>query len=84
MEFINDEIWANIWTTDTIVIIDPKTGKIKAEINLKGLLSTNPFNSKNPVDVLNGIAYDHQKNKIYVTGKLWPKIFEIELVKTKN
>jgi len=84
LEFINDEIWANIWTTDTIVIIDPKTGKIKAEINLKGLLSTNPFNSKNPVDVLNGIAYDHQKNKIYVTGKLWPKIFEIELVKTKN
>lgn len=84
LEYINGEIWANIWTSDTVVIIDPKTGKIVAEINLKGLLSANLFNQKSPVDVLNGIAYDHDKNKIYVTGKLWPKIFEIELVKNKK
>ncbi len=81
LEYIKGEIWANIWTTETIVKIDPKTGKIIAEINLKGLLSSNSMNQKNQVDVLNGIAYDNEKNKIYVTGKLWPKIFEIEIVK---
>lgn len=81
LEYINGEIWANIWTTDTIVKIDPKTGKIVAEIDLKGLLSSNLINQKTPADVLNGIAYDSVKNKIYVTGKLWPKLFEIELVK---
>lgn len=81
LEYINGEIWANIWTTDTIVKIDPKTGKIVAEIDLNGLLSSNLINQKTPADVLNGIAYDSVKNKIYVTGKLWPKLFEIELVK---
>lgn len=81
LEYINGEIWANLWTTDTIIKIDPKTGKIVAEIDLKGLLSSSLSNNKNQVDVLNGIAYDHEKNKIYVTGKLWPKLFEIELVK---
>ena len=81
LEYINGEIWANVWTTDTIVRIDPKTGKIVAEIDLKGLLSSNLSNQKTPVDVLNGIAYDHEKNKLYVTGKLWSKLFEIEIVK---
>jgi len=81
LEYINGEIWANIWTTDTIVRIDPNTGKIVAEIDLKGLLSSSLSNQNNQADVLNGIAYDHDKNKIYVTGKLWPKLFEIELVK---
>jgi len=84
LEYINGEIWANIWTTDTIVRIDPKTGKIVAEIDMKGLLSPNLINQKTPPEVLNGIAYDHEKNKIYVTGKLWPKLFEIELVKKTN
>ena len=81
LEYINGEIWANVWTTDTIVRIDPKTGKIVAEIDLKDLLASNLSNQKTAVDVLNGIAYDHDKNKIYLTGKLWPKMFEIELVK---
>jgi len=81
LEYINGEIWANLWMTDTIIKIDPKTGKIVAEIDLKGLLSSSLSNIKTPVDVLNGIAYDHEKNKIYVTGKLWPKLFEIELFK---
>ena len=84
LEYINGKIWANIWTTDTIVIIDPVTGKIIAEINFKGLLASNIYSQKNQVDVLNGIAYDHEKNKIYVTGKLWPKLFEIELIENKN
>jgi len=81
LEYIDGEILANVWTTDTIVRIDPKTGKILAEIDLKGLLGSNISNQNNQVDVLNGIAYDQNKNKIYVTGKFWPKIFEIELVK---
>jgi glutamine cyclotransferase len=80
LEYINGEIWANLWFTDTIVRIDPKTGKILAEINLKGLLSSDISNQKTSADVLNGIAYDNKKNKIYVTGKYWSKIFEIELV----
>ncbi len=83
LEYINGEIWANIWTTDKIIKIDPLTGKILAEIDLSGLLSSNLINQKVPVDVLNGIAYDHDKKKLYVTGKLWPKIFEIELINKK-
>jgi glutamine cyclotransferase len=81
LEYINGEIWANLWTTDTIVKIDPKTGKIIAEIDLKGLLNSNLTKNKTQEEVLNGIAYDQDKNKIYVTGKFWPKMFEIELVK---
>lgn len=82
LEYINGEIWANIWMTDTIVKIDPITGKIVAEIDFKGLLESSLSNNlKTNVDVLNGIAYDRLTNKIYVTGKLWPKIFEIEVYK---
>jgi glutaminyl-peptide cyclotransferase len=81
LEFINGQIWANLWTTDTIVKIDPETGKIIAEIDLTGLLPSSFLNSKSNIDVLNGIAFDKAKNKVYVTGKLWPKLFEIELVK---
>ena len=81
LEYIKGEIWANVWTSDTLVKIDPNTGKIVAEIDLRGLLGSNLVTQKNPVDVLNGIAYDNDKNKLYVTGKFWPKIFEIELVK---
>jgi glutaminyl-peptide cyclotransferase len=82
LEYINGEIWANIWMTDTIVKIDPKSGKILAEINLKGLLESSLSNQKTAVDVLNGIAYDKLTNKIYVTGKLWPKTFEIQVYKS--
>lgn len=84
LEYINGEIWANIWTTDNIVRIDPLTGKIVAEIDLKGLLPAGLINQNAPPDVLNGIAWDNEKNKIYVTGKLWPKLFEIELVKNNK
>ncbi len=81
LEFINGQIWANLWTTDTLVKIDSETGKIIAEIDLTGLLPSTLLNSRSTIDVLNGIAFDNAKNKIYVTGKLWPKLFEIELVK---
>lgn len=80
MEYINGEIWANIWTTNLLIRIDPKTGKIIAEIDLKGLLTSGVNSKKEQVDVLNGIAWDPRTKKLYVTGKLWPKIFEIEPV----
>ncbi len=81
LELIKGEIWANIWTTDTIVIIDPKTGKVTGEINLSGLSGTILQNQREQIDVLNGIAWNPVTDKIYVTGKLWPKIFEIKLKK---
>jgi glutamine cyclotransferase len=77
LEYINGEIWANIWMTDLIARIDPKTGKVLALIDLHGLL---PESERTPeTDVLNGIAYDKDNNRIFVTGKRWPKIYEIRL-----
>lgn len=81
LEYIQGEIWANIWETDNIVRIEAETGKITGEIDLRGLLGSVLKGKNTEVDVLNGIAWDPVKNKIYVTGKLWPKVFEIELVK---
>jgi glutaminyl-peptide cyclotransferase len=81
LELIKGEIWANIWMTDTILIIDPKTGKVTGEINLSGLSGTILQNQKEPVDVLNGIAWNPLTDKIYVTGKWWPKLYEIKLKK---
>ncbi len=81
LEYIKGEIWANIWTTDNIVIIDPKSGKITGEINLSGLSGTIVQNQREQIDVLNGIAWNPVTDKVYVTGKLWPKIFEIKLIK---
>ena len=84
MEYIKGEIWANIWQTDTILIIDPESGKVKGEINLSGLSGTILQNQREQIDVLNGIAWNPVTDKIYVTGKLWPKIFEIKLIKSSN
>jgi glutaminyl-peptide cyclotransferase len=81
LEIINGEIWANVWTTDTVVIIDPKTGKITGEIDFSGLSGTIVQKQSDPIDVLNGIAWNPVSNKIYVTGKFWPKLFEIKLIK---
>lgn len=79
LEYINGEIYANIYNYEQIVRIDPKTGKVLAVINLKGILPMNDYTPQ--TDVLNGIAYDSQKKRLFVTGKKWPKLFEIELVK---
>ena len=81
LEFINGEIYANVYQTDKIVKIDLLTGKVLAWINLEGLLSKKDYHKK--IDVLNGIAYDQEKNRLFVTGKMWPKLFEIELVMLK-
>ncbi|KAF0159776.1 MAG: glutamine cyclotransferase [Syntrophaceae bacterium] len=79
LEFIKGEIWANIFMEDLIVRISPKNGKVTGWINLSSLRSYLPRNAQ--VDVPNGIAYDAKRDRIFVTGKYWPKIFEIQLSK---
>ena len=78
LEWVKGEIFANVWRTDRIVRIDPDSGEIKGVIDLGGLLQTQgPVTQQ--VDVLNGIAYDAAKDRLFVTGKLWPYLFEIRL-----
>ena len=77
LEYINGEIWANIWMTDLIARIDPSTGKVLGYIDLKGILNDPEADTR--VNVLNGIAFDKAGNRIFVTGKNWPKLFEIRL-----
>ncbi|MFO7815972.1 MAG: glutaminyl-peptide cyclotransferase, partial [Halanaerobiales bacterium] len=78
LEYIDDKIYANIWQEDIIVIIDPDSGKVSGLINLENIID--PENYQHELNVLNGIAYDEKNDKLFVTGKLWPKIFEIELL----
>jgi glutamine cyclotransferase len=78
LEYVQGEIYANVWQTDYIARISPRTGQVAGWIDLKELLSVDEFSE--PVDVLNGIAYDEKKDRLFVTGKLWPRIFEIELI----
>jgi glutamine cyclotransferase len=78
LEYVNGEIYANVWLTDCIAMIDPQTGRVLGWIDLTGLLSAADLSQ--PVNVLNGIAYDVQHDRLFVTGKLWPKLFEIRLV----
>lgn len=77
LEFIGGEIWANIWQSDRIVIIEPRGGRVTGWLDLKGLLK--PEDRTGPVDVLNGIAWDEAGKRLFVTGKLWPKIYEIKI-----
>ena len=74
---INGKIWANRYFTDEIVIIDPETGKVEGRINLKGILKAT--DRRPTTDVLNGIAWDSEEERLFVTGKLWPKLFEIRI-----
>jgi glutaminyl-peptide cyclotransferase len=80
LEWVKGEIFANIWQTNLIARIDPSTGKVTGFINLTGLLSERESRGSHP-DVLNGIAYDAAGDRLFVTGKLWPKLYEIQLVK---
>lgn len=77
LEYINGEVFANIWLTERIARIDPATGAVTAWIDLTGL---KPDVSGARIDVLNGIAYDSELKRLFVTGKWWPSLFEIELV----
>ncbi|MFH0925484.1 MAG: glutaminyl-peptide cyclotransferase [bacterium] len=79
LEYIKGEIFANVWQTDLIVRIAPDSGRILGVINLEGLLTLADKGHTHPVDVLNGIAYDEKNDRIFVTGKLWPRVFEVKL-----
>ena len=82
LEWVKGEIYANIWETDRIARIDPATGRVVGWIDLAGLLSPNErLAGPEGTDVLNGIAYDAKGNRLFVTGKRWPKLFEIRLVR---
>ena len=82
LEYIDGEIWANVYQTDKIVRIDPGTGKVLAWINLGGLLPQKDYSRE--TEVLNGIAYDEINKRLLVTGKMWPKLFHIELVQLQR
>jgi len=82
LEYIAGEIYANVWQTDLIARIDPHSGRVTGWIDLTGLLG--PEDYAQPVDVLNGIAYDAERDRLFVTGKWWPKLFEIELVRREG
>ena len=77
LEYVKGEILANVWHQDRIARIDPQSGKVLGWIELKGLIS--PRELPDSEAVLNGIAYDEQSGRLFVTGKLWPKLFEIRL-----
>lgn len=77
LEYVRDEIYANVWQTFKIVRFSPKDGRVTGWIDLTGIL---PAADRANADVLNGIAYDPIGDRLFVTGKLWPKLFEIKLV----
>ena len=79
LEWIEGEIWANVYTTDEIIRINPKSGAINGIIDASNLLNKSDYSSS--TDVLNGIAYDKATKKIYLTGKNWPKLFEVTINK---
>ena len=81
LEYIDGKIWANVYTTDLIVIINPADGKVEARIDCSGLLPRTLRSTD--TDVLNGIAQDPDTGKIYLTGKYWPRLYEIRLVPAK-
>src|SRR5689334_25143589 len=79
LEWVNGEIYANVWHDNRIAVIDPQSGHINSWIDLKGLMQ--PGELQDQEAVLNGIAYDQTNNKLFVTGKLWPRLFEIRVKK---
>jgi glutamine cyclotransferase len=76
LEFVDGQVYANVWLTDRIAIIAPDTGRVTGWINLAGLMSGKGLSAD---AVLNGIAYDAQRRRLFVTGKLWPSLFEIRV-----
>ncbi len=77
LECVGDRVYANIWQDDYLVIIDPSTGRATHQIDATGLLTRQESRG---VDVLNGVAYDANADTFYITGKLWPKMFEVRFV----
>ena len=81
LEYVQGQIYANIWPTERIARIALDTGRVTGWIDMEGLLARQ--NHTEYVDVLNGIAYDKENDRLFVTGKFWPKLFEIKLIPTK-
>jgi glutamine cyclotransferase len=81
LEYVEGQIYANVWPTERIVRIEPETCKVAGWINMEGLL--NPGDRTGAEDVLNGIAYDTASGRLFVTGKCWSKLFEIKLIAAK-
>jgi glutamine cyclotransferase len=81
LEFVEGELFANVWQTDRIARISPQTGQVVGWIDLSGILSSIYRRERDAV--LNGIAYDAKQKRLFVTGKLWPSIFEIKIVEIK-
>jgi len=77
LEYVKGTIYANVWKTDRIVLIDPETGKVTGWLDLTSILPRE-LQRRRPVGVLNGIAYDAGNEALYITGKLWPLLFRIE------
>jgi len=82
LEYIDGKIYANVYTTDLILIIDPDSGNVEGIVDCTGLLPT-ALKDKN-TDVLNGIAYDPEAKKLYLTGKNWPRMYEVRLVESQS
>lgn len=77
LEYVQGEIYANVWGTDYVVVIDPATGRVNGVIDFTGLLPASDRDEK--TEVLNGIAFDPDGGRLFVTGKCWPKLFEVKL-----
>lgn len=81
LEYIKGEIWANVYQENYIVRIDPESGKVLGKVDFSGILDLRGYTKR--VDVLNGIAWDAKGNRIFITGKWWPKLFEVEVIEKK-
>jgi len=79
LEFVKGEIFANVWQTQFVVRINPATGRLLGLIDFSGLLTPEDYHGQPAPDVLNGIAYDAADDRLFVTGKYWPKLFEVRL-----
>jgi len=80
LEYMKGEILVNVWTTDSVARVSPDTGRVTGYIDLAGLLTSAERAS---VDVMNGIAYDEKNDRLFVTGKLWPRLFEIKITQPR-
>ncbi|WOL13719.1 hypothetical protein Cni_G22497 [Canna indica] len=79
LEYVNDEVWANVWQTDCIARIAHKDGRVLSWILLHELRQGLLKSGYTGIDVLNGIAWDEEENRLFVTGKLWPKLYQVNL-----
>lgn len=79
LEMVRGEIYANVWQTDEVVVISPQTGHVTARIDFSGLRAR--LGPSREIDVLNGLAYDGAGDRLFVTGKLWPQLFEVRILR---